>query len=91
VQQDELKWWHFASCQNIDLNFFFDEYENDPVVAQTVDTICINCPVRAFCREEGVENKETGVWGGVYLDRGKVDPARNQHKTEYVWDIVDEY
>ena len=88
---NELRWYHYAACQGIDLNFFYDEYENDPVVAQTIDTICETCPVREWCRREGEENKETGVWGGVYLINGKPDESRNQHKTDYVWEIVNDY
>ena len=91
MQQVELKWWHFASCQNFHINWFFDEYENDPVVAQTVDSICINCPVRQLCAAEAEDNKETGVWGGIYFDKGRVDQARNQHKTDYIWKLVNQY
>jgi len=92
MQETELRWYHYAACQGIDLNYFFDNYESDPVVAKVVDdSICGSCPVRAWCRQEGEDNKETGVWGGVYLDKGRVDQARNAHKDEETWRIVNEY
>ena len=91
MQQNELRWYHLSACQGIDLNYFYDKYEGDPVVAQTVDSICATCPVRELCRREGEENDEVGVWGGVYLINGKPDPSRNQHKTNDMWDIVNDY
>ena len=88
---DDLKWYHFSSCQNLDINLFYDDYESDPVLAANVDDICVTCPVRAICRQEGEDNGETGVWGGVYLTNGKKDTTRNAHKTTYVWNIVNDY
>lgn len=86
MQETERKWYHYAACQNIDLNYFFDEYENDPVVATVVDTICDNCPVKRFCFQEGVEKRETGVWGGMYLVLGKPVSNRNSHKQSNDWE-----
>lgn len=85
---DDLNWYHLSICRNMDTNWFYDDYENDPVFAGIMDDICISCPVRSMCLREAVENNEYGLWGGVYLNNGKSDPARNAHKTDDVWAII---
>ena len=37
------------------------------------------------CFAAGVGNKEYGVWGGVYLEKGKVSREFNRHKTKADW------
>lgn len=91
MPEPDLRWYHLSVCQNMDLNNFYDNYEDDPVFAANMDSICISCPVRAICRREGEDNRETGLWGGVYLDKGKIDVPRNAHKTDDIWEIVNEY
>lgn len=78
---EDLHWYHLAICHNMDINWFYDDYEDDPVFAKTIDNICYSCPVRNICFNEGVKNKESGVWGGVYLTAGKPDNAKNSHKS----------
>lgn len=85
---DELEWWHLGVCQGMRTNWFYDDYEADPVFAQVMDSICLACPVRALCLREGVKYKEYGLWGGVYLNGGKIDDARNEHKTEDIWEQI---
>lgn len=69
---------------------FYEEYENDEVLAGVMDAICLSCPVRLICRDEGIENDEYGLWGGIFLDNGKISEARNAHKSDAVWEIVKE-
>lgn len=69
-------------------NWFFDDYENDPVFAKIMDDICLSCPVRKMCLQEGVENKEYGLWGGVFLNNGKPHDTYNGHKTEDIWEAI---
>jgi hypothetical protein len=99
MSEPDLHWYHLAICQgmndkNSDKNdephkdYFYEEYESDPVVAKNMDSICLSCPVRASCLREGVENKEFGLWGGVFLERGVPDEAKNAHKTQDVWDQI---
>lgn len=99
VEDNGLAWYHLAICQGMNdpkpdgdpnkhKDYFYEEYESDPVVAKVMDDICLSCPVRAACLREGVENKEWGLWGGVFLNNGKMDPARNEHKTEEVWERI---
>ena len=35
-------------------------------------------------------NSDNGVWGGVYLNSGSPDKARNAHKTKDVWKRIKE-
>lgn len=101
MPDDELKWWHFALCQGMNdlpassvphkhTDPFFEGYEDDPVLAETMDSICKACPVRRLCLAEGIENGESGCWGGVFLVNGKVDESRNAHKTPDDWQHIRE-
>ncbi len=85
---DELEWYHLSVCQGMRTNWFYDDYEADALFATVMDSICLSCPVRALCLREGVENQEYGLWGGVYLNNGKTDEARNAHKTEDIWEQI---
>jgi hypothetical protein len=78
--QSMFDWHEYASCSGLEVNWFFDDYENDPIFAKQVDKLCASCPVNALCLQTGQENKEWGVWGGVYLVNGKPDTVRNAHK-----------
>lgn len=85
IDQDNIRWWHLSACQGMDTNLFFDKYEIDINIAKNIDEACISCPVISMCYESAIENKEDGVWGGVYLNSGSIDKARNTHKTPDVW------
>lgn len=98
---EEIRWYHLAICKGMNdprpgddehnhRDYFYEEYESDPVVAANMDTICLACPVQPMCLREGIENNEWGLWGGVFLINGKVDEARNAHKTEEVWQKIRE-
>lgn len=84
IDEEELEWQDLAICSNMDTNLFYDSYESSTSVAKMVDDICLSCPVFAQCLKSGVENGEHGVWGGMYLNSGKMDKSRNAHKTEEV-------
>ena len=73
----------YESTDMVDI--FFDDYEQDVFVAENTDAMCISCPVARQCGLTGVRGKEWGVWGGVYLKDGKIDKARNAHKTDESW------
>ena len=90
LDEDNLKWYHLAACKNMDINFFYDIYETDSESARQVDQMCFHCPVVKFCYEEGVANKEKGVWGGVYLNLGRTDTDYNKHKTPDDWKVLKE-
>lgn len=85
VDKEDIEWTDLAACKNITTDFFFDDYENDPILAKNIDQMCMACPVSKYCLEAGVENSEYGVWGGIYLSLGKLDKTRNSHKTQEFW------
>ncbi len=85
VDKEDINWTDIATCSGIETNYFFDDYENDTVLAKNIDEMCMICPVAKDCLLAGVENSEYGVWGGVYLSLGKIDKTRNAHKTQEFW------
>lgn len=87
VDSEDLNWEDLASCRGMSFDFFFEEYETDPITAQSVDQLCLSCPVVEECFRFGSENGKWGVWGGVYLTDGQIDAKLNKHKTENDWDV----
>lgn len=79
------KWKEEAICQGDDVNLFFDKYEEDVETRKEVDSLCSICPMARTCFAVGVSQKAVGVWGGVYLDRGKISREFNNHKTKEDW------
>ena len=78
-------WVDEALCAGRDTESYFDGYELDWEVATDVDRMCLSCPVIKQCFDEGVKTESYGVWGGVYLNEGKLDNVRNSHKTDIIW------
>jgi len=92
IDPDSFRWQDLAACAGMapkkagDKNYFYEAYEEDIVIAQNVDEVCKACPVIAACAQTAYNNKEEGVWGGVYWNsRGKPDEIRNRHKTKDDW------
>lgn len=57
------------ACQgheNPELWFPFTAEDRDEAI-----DICLDCPIMVQCREIALTRKESGVWGGELLDRGK--------------------
>lgn len=79
------EWMKKAACKDYDVNLFFDKYEEDTVLRPAIDKICADCPVARTCFAIGVSQKSTGVWGGVYLDNGKISREFNRHRTKQQW------
>lgn len=93
LDPDTVTWQDLASCKGldkIDINLFYDVYENDDVMARQLDQMCLNCPVLKACYTAGRQNKEEGVWGGVYLSNGNPDRVKNKHKTDAVWKRIND-
>lgn len=83
LDSEDFDWRDIGSCLGYgDPDLWYEAYENDSVVAAQVDEICIHCPVAKQCFAAGLRGKETGVWGGVYLENGKVSESENAHKSE---------
>ena len=85
IDYEDIKWYHLASCTNMSINWFYDDYESDKELAKQIDQICLHCPVIKQCYVEGIENKEKGVRGGVYMDLGRPDKQHNLHKDPEIW------
>lgn len=97
LDESTLSWHQLALCggrqtneEGMELNWFFDDYESDAELAKTMDEVCLKCPVMRDCLMEGTDGKNYGLWGGIYLDNGKQDKARNAHKTPEVWARIQE-
>jgi hypothetical protein len=78
-------WKDESACLDMDVNQFFDEYEEDLEVRSVVDKICQECPMRRVCFASGISGKEYGVWGGVYLENGDISREFNKHRTKADW------
>ena len=79
------RWQDSAKCIDWDINLFFDSYEEDLELRKDVDEFCSTCPVRRECFATGVSQKAVGIWGGVYLDNGKISREFNRHRTKEDW------
>lgn len=78
-------WKDEASCDGFDTNLFFDKYEEDVSLRPAIDKLCSDCPVVRQCLAVGVSQKGWGVWGGVYLENGKISREFNKHRTKTDW------
>ena len=85
IEEDRIQWFHLAACKNMSINWFYDDYESNKTHAKQVDNVCLSCPVAAMCLQEGIKGKEFGVWGGIYLNLGRVDKDHNEHKDPEIW------
>lgn len=82
---DKHKWKEDAACKDLDVNLFFDKYEEEPDLRPAIEEFCFNCPIVRQCFAVGVSQKHIGVWGGVYLENGKVSREFGRHKTKQQW------
>lgn len=78
-------WTDKAKCLGHDTNIFFDIYEDNPQIRNTIDNICGECPVRRKCFATGVSENQWGVWGGIYLEDGQPSKEFNSHKSKTDW------
>jgi hypothetical protein len=105
LHEEDLHWQDLAACKNLAIRYvdedgqeqvfdpLFENYENDSepyVVRTSMDEVCFTCPVQKICYDYGVHNKETGVYGGLFLTNGRVDKQRNNHKNPEAWKRVHE-
>lgn len=80
-----LEWSKGALCLGMPTNLFFDDYEEDSKIAKHVDSFCMSCPLQRECLSVGVGRRESGVWGGIYLQEGQIHEDCNAHKTKDDW------
>jgi hypothetical protein len=81
--QDE--WKDKGLCLDDDPEAYFDIYEEDVDSRGATDLVCSMCPVMKQCFAAGISGKSYGVWGGVYLENGKISREFNRHKTKDDW------
>lgn len=79
------EWKDEGACKHLDTDLFFDKYEENEKLRPAVESICSDCPVMRRCFAVGVSQKEWGVWGGVYLEAGKVSREFGKHKSKKEW------
>ena len=79
------EWKDEAACLGYDTNFFFEKYEDNEEFRPGIDKLCAGCPVARQCFAVGVSQKEWGVWGGIYLENGKISREFNKHRTKEDW------
>lgn len=79
------KWKEKALCKDYDWNLFFDKYEENTNLRPAIDELCSKCPVARQCFAVGISQKEWGVWGGVYLEGGKISREFNRHRDKAKW------
>ena len=82
----KLSWKEDSKCLDMDVNIFFEKYEEDIGLRAVIDRMCGSCPVAQECLQWGISHDEWGVWGGIYLELGKKSEEFNEHKTPAVWD-----
>jgi hypothetical protein len=79
------EWKDGGSCRDYDTNLFFDKYEEELELRPAIDKLCSACPVMRQCFAVGVSQKEWGVWGGIYLENGKISREFNKHRSKEDW------
>lgn len=80
-------WQDDAACLGEKVNDFFDNYEEDEggELRQEMDGLCRSCPVMRTCFAYAKYYRLTGVWGGIYMNKGDIDKEMNNHKTPDDW------
>ena len=78
-------WKDEARCLDMDTNLFFEKYEDEESLRPAIDSICKQCPVLKTCFAVGISNKEWGVWGGIFIENGKISREFNKHKSKKDW------
>jgi hypothetical protein len=79
------EWKDQGACTGYDTNLFFDKYEEDLALRSAIDKVCSSCPVSRECFAVGVSQKEWGVWGGIFLEGGKISREFSKHRSKEQW------
>lgn len=78
-------WKDLGLCRDYDTNLFFEKYEENVDLRPAIDSLCAECPMVKQCFAVGVSQKEWGVWGGVYIENGKISREFNKHRSKEGW------
>lgn len=79
------EWKDQGLCRDYDTNLFFDKYEEDIDLRPAIDNLCSQCPMARQCFAVAVSQKEWGVWGGIYVENGKISREFNKHRSKEDW------
>lgn len=79
------EWKDEGLCRDYDTNLFFDKYEEDIDLRPAIDNLCSQCPMARQCFAVAVSQKEWGVWGGIYVENGKISREFNKHRSKEDW------
>lgn len=76
IDPEDFSWQQLSTCSHLpdDINplrLMFEDYQNDESLRPIITAMCDSCPVKDACLESGTDNREYGVWGGVFLEDGK--------------------
>lgn len=91
IDPERMEWQDWAACKGTPIEGeahpFFDGYEKgDASFCRAIDSLCNSCPVQRICGEYAQDQREEGMWGGVYWTAtGRVDAKKNSHKTDEDW------
>ena len=70
------RWIERAHCANgnVKTSTFFEKYEkgDDRVKRKTIAMCESLCPVKNECLEYGMKTKSVGLFGGQYLENGRI-------------------
>lgn len=57
-------------CRGLEVEAFTPRF-GTKAVAEFGRTFCQECPVIYECFDAGIDQKETGIWGGVLMQQGR--------------------
>ncbi len=69
-----------AACRGHDPELWFPHPTDDRTAAEA---ICRGCPIRVSCGQWATAARQSGIWGGVLLDRGKPEGANTKWRNPY--------
>ena len=70
IEQINAEWPNFAKCRGANWEMFFDLAESNFVIYDNAKLMCHSCLVEKQCAKYGARTKSTGIFGGVWLERG---------------------
>ena len=72
----KLNWKLDAKCRDMDVDIFFEKYEDDIGLRASIDRMCAGCPVAKECLQWGISRRVGYL--GRYLSRSRTEVRRVQ-------------
>lgn len=70
LDPETFEWQALGLCVGVEPEVFHSLSDRSPRIRNQAVAICDACPMQQICLEEGIRNKEYGIWGGKRLERG---------------------